>query len=199
MKKIVVFSAVVLVLGSMEVRAQFPPAGDVGGRRPGRAFAQNAPGEGRRDRQLRPEAPRPPGLGRALEENMFPPELVMRNQQAIGLRDEQQEAIRVEMQKAMARFTDLQWQQSALVETLETSCGNQHLDEKAVLAQFDKLLAVEGEIKRLHFASLVKVKNILSPEQQARLRELERQARPRPDDQQRRMPGNPGPGGPPLR
>lgn len=199
MKKIVVCSAVVLVLGSMDAGAQFPPAGDAGRQRPGRAFAQNAPGEGRRDRQLRPEAPRPPALGRALEENMFPPELVMRNQQAIGLRDEQQESIRAEMQKAMARFTDLQWQQSALVEALETQCRNQTLDEKAVLAQFDKLLTVEGEIKRLHFASLVKVKNTLSPEQQARLRELARQARPRPDDQQRRMPGNPEPGGPPPR
>jgi Spy/CpxP family protein refolding chaperone len=126
-----------------------------------------------------------------MEEILFAPELVMRNQQAIGLRDDQQSAIRAEMLKATARFTDLQWQQSAQVEILETLCRKQPADEKAVLAQFDKLLSIEGEIKRLNFASLVRVKNILTPEQQAQLRELERQGRPRPDDQQRRPGGAP--------
>jgi Spy/CpxP family protein refolding chaperone len=130
-----------------------------------------------------------------MEEILFAPELVMRNQRAIGLRNDQQEAIRAEMQKAMARFTDLQWQQSAQVETLETLCRMQPADEKAVLAQFDKLLSIEGEIKRLNFVSLVRVKNILTPEQQVQLRELERQDRSRPDDQQRRSGARP-PGAP---
>lgn len=98
------------------------------------------------------------------------------------------------MQKAVARFTDLQWQQSAQVETLEALCGKQPVDEKAVLAQFDKLLALESEIKRLHLASLIRVKNILTPEQQTRLRELDRQGRPRPDDQQRQPGDNQGAG-----
>lgn len=191
MKKTACLCAALVVLGASGAGAQFSPPGDSGQRGEGRAWAQNVPG----DRQMRPEAPRPSGLGRTMEELMFPPELVMRNQVAIGLRNDQQEAIRADMQKAVARFTDLQWQQSALVQSLEALCAQQPADERAVLAQFDKLLGIESEIKRLHFASLVRVKNILTPEQQARLRELDR--RSRPDDPQRRMGGNPGLGGPP--
>ena len=204
MNKFACMIAAVLLLGGSGARAQGFPPGDSGERRQprderraGHAWAQIPPSEDRGDRQMSPGPPKAPGLGRTMEEILFAPDLVMRNQRAIGLRDDQQEAIRAEMQKAMMRFTDLQWQQSAQVETLETLCRKQPADEKAVLAQFDKLLSIEGEIKRLNFASLVRVKNILTPEQQARLRELDRQSRPRPDDQQRRPGGNPGPGGMP--
>ena len=177
MKQIAVCGALIIALGSSGAWAQSPPPGGPGG-----------PGE----RQGRPERPGGSGLGQAIEEIFFPAELVMRNQLAIGLRDDQQEGIRADMQKSMARFTDLQWQQSAQVQSLEALCKKSPIDEKAALAQFDKLLLSESEVKRLHFASLVRVKNILTPEQQEQLRELEQQDHPRPDGQPRRRDGNQG-------
>jgi len=189
MKKVAFLCAALLSFGSGAVLAQSSPPRDFGDRGDGRAWAQNMPPERRGDRAMRPEpSGRAPGLGRAMEELFFPPELVMHNQQAIGLSDNQQEAIRAEMQKAMGRFTDLQWQQSAQVESLETLCKKQPVDEKTVLAQFDKLLAIESEIKRLNFASLVRVKNILTPEQQDRLRGLDRRGQAGPGEQM----GRPG-------
>lgn len=210
MKKIACFIAVSLALGAAAAWAQDIPPGDPGERQapraewgPGEASAQNLPPAGRGEQRLRPETPGGTDFSRVMEELFFPPDLVMRNQQAIGLRDEQQGALRAEMQKSVARFTDLQWQQSAQTETLEALCGKQPVDEKAVVAQFDKLLALETEIKRLHFTSLVRVKNLLTLEQQARLRELNRQGRPRPNGPQRpggiREPAGTPPGGAPGR
>jgi Spy/CpxP family protein refolding chaperone len=202
MKNVACLCAALLALGSTAALAQSPPPRDFGDPGGGRAWAQSMPAERRGDRPMRQEPPgRAGGLGRAMEELFFPPELVMHNQQAIGLSDGQQETIRAEMQKAMGRFTDLQWQQSAQVESLETLCKKQPVDEKAVLAQLDKLLAIESEIKRLNFASLVRVKNILTPEQQQKLRDLDHRGQFRPGDQMGREGGNgpermpPGPPG----
>ena len=121
--------------------------------------------------------PRPPGgdkIGRAF----FPPELVMRNQKAINLTPDQQNAIREEMREAMPRFTELQWQLSAQEETLESLIRADTPDEKQILAQFDKLMLAESELKRVQFGMLVRIKSILTPEQQQKLRDIKKQARP---------------------
>jgi len=120
--------------------------------------------------------PRPPGgdkIGRAF----FPPELVMRNQKAIDLTSDQQGTIRSEMAKAMPRFTELQWQLSAEEENLEALVRSGSPDEKQILAQFDKLMLVESELKRVRFALLVRLRAILTPEQQQKLEDLKKQDR----------------------
>lgn len=122
--------------------------------------------------------PSGPGQGEGMLENFFPPELVMQNQKAIGLTEEQQTALRAEMQKVMARFTDLQWQENAEREALTELLKEEHLDEQKVLAQHDKLVAIENEIKRLRLALMLKVKNTLTAEQEAKLRNLKREMAP---------------------
>jgi len=113
-----------------------------------------------------------------MAENFFPPELIMQNQKALNLTADQQTAIRAEMQKLMAKFTDLQWQQSAESEALAGLLKQERIDETPALAQLDKLLAIENDVKRLHFGTMVRVKNILTTEQQTQLRELKKQNRP---------------------
>src|SRR5215471_786365 len=129
--------------------------------------------------------PSEPGRTASLEKNFFPPELIMQHQNAIGLTAEQQAAMRAEMQKMMAQFTDLQWQQSAETEALAALVAKEKPDEKEVLTQLDKLLNIENQIKRLHTGLLIRIKNTLTPEQQAKLRELTGKSGPRP-----RAPGN---------
>jgi hypothetical protein len=43
------------------------------------------------------------------------------------------------------------------------------IQSKQALAQLDRLLNIETAIKRTYFALLVRIKNILTPEQEARL------------------------------
>ena len=153
--------SVVLLIACATVWAQQPQMAG-----PGPGMGRQGPG------MQRPGAQQP---GDFIGGNFFPPELVMQNQKAIGLTKDQQTAIVTEMQKTVARFTELQWQQSAEGETMASLINKERVDEKEALAQLDKLLAIEDEIKRLNVTMLIKVKNVLTPEQQERLRDLRRQ------------------------
>lgn len=107
-----------------------------------------------------------------INELMFPPELVMARQNAIGLSDAQKTYLRGEVLKAQTRFTELQWQLQDAMEGLIGLLKQSKADEAQVAAQLDKVLASEREIKRAQIALLVRIKNNLTEEQQNRLRTL---------------------------
>lgn len=107
-----------------------------------------------------------------LIKDLFPPELVMRYQQALGLTEEQKTFLKTELRQAQARFTELQWQLHDEMEKIVELIKQDRVDESQTLAQLDKILNLEREVKRAQIALLVKIKNRLSPEQQAKLREI---------------------------
>jgi Spy/CpxP family protein refolding chaperone len=102
----------------------------------------------------------------------FPPELIMTHQSELGLQDAQRATMMSEIQKAQARFIELQWKMSAETERLKALLEPPVADETKVLEQIDRTLAVEREIKRVQVALLVRIKNTLTPSQQAKLTEL---------------------------
>jgi Spy/CpxP family protein refolding chaperone len=106
-----------------------------------------------------------------IEGSLFAPEVIMQNQRALGLTSEQQTALRGQMETTMPRFTELQWQQGAAIEAMAALLKKEKPDEEQVLAELDKLLRIENDIKRLHTRLLVRIKSTLTPEQQAWLRE----------------------------
>jgi Spy/CpxP family protein refolding chaperone len=107
-----------------------------------------------------------------LNDLMFPPELVMSRQNAIGLSDAQRTYLRAEVLKAQTRFTELQWQLQDAMEGLLGLLKQSKADEAQVTAQLDKVLASEREIKRAQISLLVRIKNNLTEEQQHRLQAL---------------------------
>ncbi len=107
--------------------------------------------------------------------NVFPPELVIQHSQEIGLDDRQRTAIRDSVQKVQAKFLDLQWDLQEQSQKLVRLLQARSVDETAVLAEVDKVLALEREIKRAQIALLVKIKNLLTEPQQAKLSELRKQ------------------------
>jgi Spy/CpxP family protein refolding chaperone len=121
---------------------------------------------------MSPQPPVPPAD--PLAQNLFPPELVMQHKQAIGLTDEQKAAIRDELIKAGTRFNELQWQMQDEMETLVGLTKGTTVDEQRVLAQLDKVLGVEREVKRTQLAVAMRIKNKLTAEQQAQLQEIQR-------------------------
>lgn len=123
-----------------------------------------------------PQAARP--SDDPIGQNLFPPDLVMRNRQAIALTTEQSEFIKNEVQKAQANFTDLQWQMMAEQETLASLLKQDHVDETQALAELDKVLNLERTIKHAQVSLVLRIKNRLTPEQQAKLRELKQQEPP---------------------
>jgi len=111
-----------------------------------------------------------------LGKNLFPPELIMQNQQALNLSEEQQVFFKSELREAQKRFVDLQWKLEDETEKLIALVKQREVDEAQTLAQLDKLLNAERDIKRAQIALLVRLKNKLTPEQQTKLMELRRKA-----------------------
>ena len=118
-----------------------------------------------------PQAPHPPDPD-PLAHLMFPPDMIMGHARQLNLTDEQTAFMRSEVQKATVTFQDLQWklqdQMEALHETMKSTSAN----EAQALAQLDKVLDIEREIKRLHIALAVRLKNRLTPEQQEQLHKM---------------------------
>jgi Spy/CpxP family protein refolding chaperone len=113
----------------------------------------------------------PPGED-PIAKNVFPPELVMKYSQEIGLDDRQRAAIKDNVQGAQSKFLDLQWDLQEQSQKLIRLLQAQPVNEAAVLAEVDKVLALEREIKRAQISLLVKIKNLLTEPQQAKLQEL---------------------------
>ena len=116
--------------------------------------------------------PGPGPGGDPLGQSFFPPELVMQNQQAIGLTDEQKSYLRMEIRDAQMKFTDLQWKLQDEAEKMVSIANQPHVDEQLALTQLEKVLTVEREVKRAQIALLVHIKNKLTPEQQSKLEDL---------------------------
>jgi Spy/CpxP family protein refolding chaperone len=106
-----------------------------------------------------------------IAENLFPPDQVLANQKAIGLDDARRNYVRAEVLKAQTRFTELQFQLQDAMESLVTLLKQNPVDEGQVMAQLDKVLNAEREVKRTQIALMVRIKNKLTPEQQSRLRQ----------------------------
>jgi Spy/CpxP family protein refolding chaperone len=110
--------------------------------------------------------------------NLFPPELVMQYRRELGLTDEQRAAIRQEALKASTRFTELQWQMQDEMETMASLMKGATVDEQKALAQLDKILNIEREVKRTQLGLSIKIKNKLTAEQQMKLQDLQRDLPP---------------------
>lgn len=103
---------------------------------------------------------------------LYPPELVMEHQIELGLDESERQTLRQAVQQAQVKFTDLQWRLSAETERLDAILRGSVLQEREVLDQVDRVLALERDLKRTKIALLVRIKNTLTPAQQAKLGEL---------------------------
>jgi Spy/CpxP family protein refolding chaperone len=100
---------------------------------------------------------------------LFPPELVMQHQQTIRLTSEQRTAITQGIRDFQLKVVELQWKMQDEAQKLTDLVQGAKVDETQTLAQVDRVLSIEREIKRSHMALLVRIKNTLTPEQQTTL------------------------------
>ncbi len=125
---------------------------------PAAAFAQAPPP---------PPQPHPPDD--PIARFLYPPELIMAHAQELGLQQNQRDAIKNEVTKAQSRFFDFQWQLKEATDTMAKLLQQSPLDEGKILEQADRMMSLEREIKRTHLSMLIHLRNLLTPEQQARL------------------------------
>jgi Spy/CpxP family protein refolding chaperone len=105
-------------------------------------------------------------------QSFFAPELVIQHQEAIGLSAEQKDYFKTEIRQAQLKFTELQWKLQDEMEKLVSLVKQPRVDEQQVLAQLERVLTAEREIKREQVTLLVRIKNKLTAEQQGKLLEL---------------------------
>jgi Spy/CpxP family protein refolding chaperone len=111
-------------------------------------------------------------------EALIPPEIVMQNQQALGLTDAQRAAIQTDLEQAQQHFTHLQFQLAAASEKLVDTLKANKIDRERALAALDAELALEREVKHTQLGMMIAVKNVLTPDQIALAHRLAAAAKP---------------------
>ena len=115
----------------------------------------------------------PPMMGPpAFLRQLFVPEQIMRYQDELGLSSEQREAITKEVADAQAKIIELQWQFESASKKLSDLLAAPRVDEGAALAQANQVMTLELQTKQTHLRLLIRIKNVLTAAQQAKLREL---------------------------
>jgi Spy/CpxP family protein refolding chaperone len=105
---------------------------------------------------------------------LFPPDKVLGHAQEIGLDDAQRKTIRSELQKAQSRFLDFQFEMQPETEKMVQLLQEKPVDEAKVLAQADRVMSLEREVKKTQLTLLIRIKNVLTPAQQAKVSELQK-------------------------
>jgi len=105
-------------------------------------------------------------------QQLFPPDLIMAQSQKLRLDDKQRATVKNEVQRAQSKFFDLQWELKEAGETMAQMLQQTPIDEARVLEQADKVMAYERDIKKIHLSMLIRIKNALTAEQIAQLRQL---------------------------
>jgi len=108
---------------------------------------------------------------------LVPPDLIMSHSQELNLIDKQRAAIKSEVQKAQAKFIDVQWDMKEETEKMVRLLQQTPADEARILEQADKVMSLEREIKKTQLALLIRIRNVLTAEQMAKLEEIRRTAR----------------------
>jgi Spy/CpxP family protein refolding chaperone len=103
---------------------------------------------------------------------LFDPQLVLRHAQAIGLTPTQRRQILDEMKTVQIALAPLQIDMAEPALELGELLENTRVDEAKAMAKIDQVLRIENEVKKKQAQFVIRVKNLLTPEQQTRLRAL---------------------------
>jgi len=110
--------------------------------------------------------------GNPIVKLLFEPELIMQHRRAIDLTDEQRDAISQMIQELQGRVVSLQWDLLDEIESLNEALERPRIDLDLALDRMENVLETEKEIKQTHLELLIRIKNVLRPDQQAELARL---------------------------
>lgn len=100
---------------------------------------------------------------------LFPPELIMQHARAIRLSDDQRVTITRHIEQLQSRVVRMQWQLTEQVQALRGTLARPRVDQDRAIDQLNRVLDTEKDIKKAHLEMLIRIKNVLRPEQQAEL------------------------------
>lgn len=107
-------------------------------------------------------------------QHLFPPELIMQNQGRLKITEPQREAILQEIYKVQATAAQVQWRVADESEKLNQLLERENVQESEALAQADRMMNWETAVKRAQLTMLIRIRNLLTAEQKAMLKDLRR-------------------------
>lgn len=113
-----------------------------------------------------------PSVDDPIARTLFEPELIMKHRRAINLSDEQRDAISRLIKELQGQVVSMQWELQEQVEALGAELGRSRVDLDRARDRLDRVMQTERKIKEGHLTLLVRIKNLLTPQQQASLAKL---------------------------
>jgi len=107
-----------------------------------------------------------------LEKAFFDPQLVLQRARDIGLTAPQRQQIMDAVKKIQTALVPIQLDMAEPAMDLLELVDQPQVDEAAAIAKADRVLKIENEVKKLQMSLLIRIKNVLTKEQQARLRAI---------------------------
>jgi Spy/CpxP family protein refolding chaperone len=124
-------------------------------------------------------APPSPPPQDAVARILFEPELIMRHQRELSLSEEQREAFIQEVQRTQSDLVPIQLEMMEATEELAALLEEAQIEEARALAQADRIMALESEVKKTHLTLLIRIKNLLTDGQRDQLRQIRGRRTPR--------------------
>jgi Spy/CpxP family protein refolding chaperone len=104
--------------------------------------------------------------------HFFAPELVLKHAREIGLTSQQRSAITKDIGRVTGDTTELQLRMVEGFGAVEDLAAADPVDEKALLGAIHEVLGAELEVKEAHMGLLIRLRNLLTPEQREKLTRL---------------------------
>jgi hypothetical protein len=109
--------------------------------------------------------------GDVFKGKLFPPNIVLEHQDALGLTKEQFTAIRAAVVEVQSNVAEHEWDLRMAYQEVMAELDNSPVESDRVLELIDKVLTAENNVKKLQIAMLVELRNLLTDEQMEYLRE----------------------------
>ena len=106
---------------------------------------------------------------------LFPPNVILENQAALDLSKEQFTKIRAAVVYVQANVAEHEWDMREAYMNIMAELDRTPIDEDGVLEHIEAALSAENQVKKKQVAMLVRLKNLLTPEQVDYLESLEGQ------------------------
>lgn len=103
---------------------------------------------------------------------LFPPNVILENQDALKLSKEQFTGIRAAVVEVQAGVAEHEWDMQEAYTRLMAELDKTPIDERRVLEHANAALLAENQVKKKQIAMLVRLKNLLTAEQIVMLQTL---------------------------
>ncbi len=108
---------------------------------------------------------------------LFPPNVILEHRADLNLTREQFTAIRAAVVEVQANIAEFEWDMQEAHQNIMAELDQSPVDEKRVLEHVSAVLAAENQVKKQQMTMLIRLRNLLTPDQVAYLESFAGQSR----------------------